>query len=80
MTLTMIIGYAALATIGAGLFLITVVLGRNPPVERPEFGTRGLKRMEAIDKGGLFALTEPAVRLVAAAAPRAARVLVTALR
>ncbi len=63
--MTSMILYAALGAVGAGLFVITFVLGRNPPAKRPEFGTRGLKRSASMSKGGLFALTEPAVRLIA---------------
>ncbi|MEM1414884.1 MAG: type II secretion system F family protein [Myxococcota bacterium] len=59
-----IIGIAALACIGVGFFLTTLILGRTPPVARPTYGARGLKRQRALDKGGLFALAEPAVRLV----------------
>lgn len=57
--------YVALGVIGGGLFMITFVLARNPPPERPEFGTRGLKRAEALEDGGLFAAFEPMIRLVA---------------
>ncbi len=57
--------YAALACIGGGLFVVTFILGRNPPAERPEVGVRGLKRRRAIEEGGLFKAIEPAMRLVA---------------
>lgn len=57
--------YAALACIGGGLFVITFILGRNPPAERPEVGVRGLKRRRAMEEGGLFKTVEPAMRLVA---------------
>ncbi|MAC26107.1 MAG: hypothetical protein CMH59_06465 [Myxococcales bacterium] len=60
-----IIGYAALACIGGGLFVVTFILGRNPPVERPELGSRGLKRRRALEEGGIFKAFEPAMRLVA---------------
>ncbi|MBX3250267.1 MAG: type II secretion system F family protein [Myxococcales bacterium] len=63
--LTAAMRYAALACIGGGLFVITFILGRNPPTERPEVGVRGLKRRRALDEGGLFASAEPAMRLVA---------------
>ena len=57
--------YAALACIGGGLFVVTFILGRNPPAERPEVGVRGLKRRRALEEGGLFKTIEPAMRLVA---------------
>lgn len=60
-----IIGYAALAFIGGGLFVLTFILGRNPPAERPELGAKGLKRQRALDQGGLFKTMEPPMRLVA---------------
>ncbi|HJK94883.1 MAG TPA: type II secretion system F family protein [Polyangiaceae bacterium LLY-WYZ-15_(1-7)] len=60
-----IIGYAALACIGGGLFVVTFILGRNPPVERPELGSPGLKRRRALEEGGIFKAFEPAMRLVA---------------
>lgn len=63
--LTAAMRYAALACIGGGLFVVTFLLGRNPPAERPEVGVRGLKRRRALDEGGLFATVEPAMRLVA---------------
>lgn len=59
-----LIGYAALSLIGGGLFVITFLLGRNPPAERPELGARGLKRRRALEEGGLFKTIEPAMRLV----------------
>ncbi len=65
MSLTMILGYAGIAAVGAGLFIVAFILGRNPGAERPELGLRGLKRQRAINEGGLFAKVEPAVRQVA---------------
>ncbi|MEM9068506.1 MAG: type II secretion system F family protein [Myxococcota bacterium] len=59
-----LLGYAALALIGGSLFVITFVLGRNPPAARPELGSRGLKRRLALEEGGLFKTAEPAMRLV----------------
>lgn len=63
--MTSLIGYAALAAVAGGLFVIAFILGRNPAAERPELGLRGLKRQRALDEGGLFAKCEPAVRQVA---------------
>ncbi len=59
-----LIGYAALSLIGGGLFVITFLLGRNPPAPRPELGSRGLKRRRALEENGLFKTVEPAMRLV----------------
>ncbi len=59
-----LIGYLALACVGAGLFIATFVLGRNPVAERPTFGLKGLKRSRALEEGGLFASAEPLMRRV----------------
>ena len=56
--------WLGLGCVGAGVFIIVFTLGRNPPAERPELGLRGLKRMRAIDEGGLFAKMDPALRMV----------------
>lgn len=63
--LTLALRYAALACIGGGVFVVTFILGRNPPAERPEVGVRGLKRNRAMEEGGLFKTVEPGVRLIA---------------
>lgn len=63
--MALLLGYAALGCVTAGLFLIAYTLGRQPPAERPEFGQRGLKRARALEESGLFAATEPMMRLVA---------------
>lgn len=63
--LTLALRYAALACIGGGFFVVTFILGRNPPAERPEVGVRGLKRRRALEEGGLFKSIEPAMRLIA---------------
>ena len=65
MSPTRLLGFGALALIAGGLFVITLILGRNPPAKRPELGLRGLKRRRALEAGGLFKTTEPAIRLVA---------------
>lgn len=59
-----LIGYAALACFGGGLFVVAFILGRNPVAERPEYGARGLKRSAAMEEG-LFKTIEPVMRLVA---------------
>jgi tight adherence protein C len=41
-------------------------LALMPPAVRPTLGSRGLNRAKAIDRRGLFALLEPAVRALAA--------------
>ena len=58
------ISYAALASIGLGIFAITYILSTAPSEERPEYGTRGLKRLRALQKEGLFKTMEPAIRFV----------------
>ena len=63
--LTPIIGFVALGLVGCGLFIVAFVLGRDPAAEQPELGLRGLKRRRALEQGGLFATTEPALRQVA---------------
>ena len=65
MSPTRLLGFGALALIAGGLFVITFILGRNPPAKRPELGLRGLKRRRALEAGGLFKTCEPAMRLMA---------------
>ena len=55
----------SLILIAAGVFLAVATLGSSEPQDSPRYGQRGLKRQEAIDGGGLFATTEPLMRLVA---------------
>lgn len=62
---TRLLGFGALALVAGGLFVITFILGRNPPAKRPELGLRGLKRRRALEAGGIFATAEPAMRLIA---------------
>lgn len=50
----------------AGLFGVTFALAQKPPAPRPLLGNRGLKRAQALSRGGLFALLEPTVRYLAA--------------
>ncbi len=58
-------GYAALACIVSGIFLGVFTLARNPAVETPRLGMRGLKRAKALDEGGSFNSIEPLMRMVA---------------
>lgn len=62
--MTNLLFYSALACIGSGLFLITFTLGKHPPLERPVYGVRGVKRKLALEAGGLFRWFEPSIRLV----------------
>jgi tight adherence protein C len=55
----------ALALITSGLGLGVFTLARNPPVDTPRLGMRGLKRHEALSVGGSFASIEPLMRMVA---------------
>lgn len=50
--------------IGGACFLVIFTLGHNRPEDTPRLGSRGLKRARALAEGGLFAATEPAVRMV----------------
>ena len=56
---------ACIALLG-GLSGLTFELVRKPPAPRPLLGNRGLKRSQALGRGGLFAAVEPAVRYLAA--------------
>ena len=58
------IGWIAVGCIGVALLTVTFVLGRNPPAPRPQLGLRGLKRKQALQRGGLFRLFEPTMRRV----------------
>jgi tight adherence protein C len=57
--------YGACALIVSGLALGVFTLARNPPVDTPRLGVRGLKRHEALAAGGSFASIEPLMRMVA---------------
>jgi tight adherence protein C len=57
--------YASVAMIVSGLALGVFTLARNPPVETPRLGMRGLKRQDALAAGGSFAMLEPLMRMVA---------------
>jgi len=58
-------GYAALSLVVSGIGLGVWTLARNPPVETPRLGMRGLKRAIALDEGGSFPMLEPLMRMVA---------------
>lgn len=47
-----------------GLFGVVLLLGSNPPIPRPELGSRGLKRHRALQGSGLFPIFEPLIRLI----------------
>jgi tight adherence protein C len=51
--------------IASGIFLGVFTLGSSKPQDSPRLGMRGLRRMRAMEAGGLFATFEPLVRLVA---------------
>lgn len=52
------------------LFIVVFLVAKNPSTETPRLGTRGLKRQRALKEGGLFAATEPLIRIVASWASR----------
>lgn len=58
-------GYTALGLVVSGIGLGVFTLARNPAVETPRLGMRGLKRAQALDEGGSFASIEPLMRMVA---------------
>ncbi len=58
-------GYTALALVVSGIGLGVFTLARNPAVETPRLGMRGLKRAQALDEGGSFGMVEPFMRMVA---------------
>lgn len=55
----------SLAFLAAGVALGVFTLTRNPPVETPVLGSRGLRRQQALEEEGLFTTFEPLVRLAA---------------
>lgn len=60
-----VFGYAALSLVVSGIGLGVWTLARNPPVQTPRLGMRGLKRAIALDEGGSFSMIEPLMRMVA---------------
>jgi len=67
---------ATFVTILGGVTLLVSQLATTKPSSRPTLGGRGLKRAEALRRGGLFPLVEPSVRLLAAwvSVPRLKRI------
>lgn len=65
MSLYLAYGYASVAMIVSGIALGIFTLARNPPVDTPRLGVRGLKRQQALAEGGSFTSVEPLMRLVA---------------
>lgn len=61
----LVYGYAALGLVVSGVALGVFTLARNPPVDTPRLGMRGLKRALALDAEGSFGTIEPLMRLVA---------------
>lgn len=57
--------YASVAMVVSGVALGIFTLARNPPVDTPRLGMRGLKRQQALAEGGSFATLEPLMRMVA---------------
>jgi tight adherence protein C len=58
-------GYVSIAMIVSGVALGIFTLARNPPVDTPRLGMRGLKRQQALAEGGSFTSIEPLMRMVA---------------
>jgi tight adherence protein C len=56
---------AVAVLVTSGLALGAFTLARNPPVDTPRLGMRGLKRANALAMGGSFAAIEPLMRVVA---------------
>ncbi|MGE0790759.1 MAG: type II secretion system F family protein [Sandaracinaceae bacterium] len=58
-------GYLAVGLVVSGIGLGVFTLAKNPPVDTPRLGMRGLKRRIALDEGGSFSTIEPLMRMVA---------------
>ena len=65
-----LLGHGAVAVLGLALALAAFALAQSPPAHSPRLGLRGLKRREALARGGLFATAEPVIRFVAGLAAR----------
>jgi tight adherence protein C len=62
---TDLIAHAGIALIALGLAAVVAVVGSTQPAQGPRLGLRGLRRQQALDEGGLFALIDPVIRVVA---------------
>ena len=56
-------GFILFATIA--ITLLSVLLSKVVPVERPKYGHRGIERTRALETSGLFATFEPTIRFLA---------------
>ncbi|HWM84213.1 MAG TPA: type II secretion system F family protein [Kofleriaceae bacterium] len=65
MTQVDMLGYGAVAALGLALAMVSFLMALTPPAHSPRLGLRGLKRREALSRGGLFASVEPLVRFAA---------------
>lgn len=63
--LTQLLLAGGIIAVAGALFLVVYLVAKNPSTETPRLGTRGLKRQRALAEGGLFALFEPLIRIVA---------------
>jgi tight adherence protein C len=60
-----LIGYGAVGLLGLALTITAFALAQSPPAHGARLGLRGLKRKQALARGGLFATLEPLIRFVA---------------
>jgi len=63
-TVTDALGWLAVVAFGAGVWVITYSIAVRDVPDRVQLGLRGLKRASALRTSAIFALIEPAVRLV----------------
>src|SRR6187549_2768026 len=61
----LVYGIAGMALMVSGISLGVFTLARNPPVDTPRLGMRGLMRTQALAAGGSFTSIEPLMRMVA---------------
>jgi tight adherence protein C len=60
-----LLAWGGIGLIGLALAFGSFTLLQHPPTKSPYLGLRGLKRQNALAKGGLFATFEPPIRFVA---------------
>ena len=65
MEMTAIFGHGALVLLTIAIFCAVFGVMLNKPEDSPSLGLRGLKRYQAMERGGLFASAEPMIRMVA---------------